>query len=258
MHRQERYYLFIATAFSVIFVLSNVIAAKIFRVPFTEGYSLPVGLITYPLTFLVTDTVTEIWGGKRARLMILLALAMNLLSLVIIQLSIRLPPDPVWVVEGNFFGYTDLVAYQNAYESVFGVNSLLVTGSLISYLVTQLLDVRIFSRIRELTGSKHLWLRNNVSTLFSQAVDTMIMGSTYFFLAMGMSVEVALPLMLGIYLYKVIFSLCDTPFLYLAVGLLRRRLNRSQYEAPLATFSLSTSSYPLFSKFGSSAIRPLL
>lgn len=220
-NKSERLFLIICSLFSVLLVLSNMITAKICCFPFTDCFALPAGLITYPLTFLVTDTVTEIWGEKRARLMILVALAMNVLSLAVVQISLWLPADPNWVVPNNPYDYADVAAYQNAYESVFGVNHVMIFGSIIAYLVSQLLDVSIFAMIRSATGSRHLWLRNNASTLLSQAFDTLITGFFFFYIALGMDLATALPLLVQAYLYKAIFSLIDTPFLYLSVNRIR-------------------------------------
>ncbi len=227
MPKSERYYFYIATTFACLLLLSNVITAKLFRMPFTESYALPAGLLTYPLTFLLTDAVTEIWGAERSRRMIYVAFAINILSMVIIQISLHLPPDAVWMVEGNPYDYADVAAYQKAYEAVFSVNHVMIFGSLTAYLFGQLVDVWLFDRIRRVTGSRHLWLRNNVSTLVSQLLDTAIVGSFYCYIAMGLSFETGITIMLSSYLYKFAFSLCDTPFLYLVVGWLRKQLQEN-------------------------------
>lgn len=222
--RSDWIYLTLATTFAVTLVLSNVIASKLLYVPWMPGDTLPAGLLTYPLTFLMTDLIAEVWGARHARFVVYLAFAMNLLMVGITQMALHIAPSPAWDIPGNPFGYSGPTEFQNAYASVFGLSYKLVIGSMASYLIAQLLDVWLFDRIKIATGGKHLWLRNNASTLSSQMVDTAIVGYAFFFWALGMPAAEAIPIMLGSYAFKVVFALCDTPFLYLSVALVKRAI----------------------------------
>lgn len=214
------------TFFSVTVVLSNIIAAKVITLPLF-GVAIPAGLLTYPLTFVITDLVAECWGPARARFMVLLAFGMNVLMLAIIQLSLRLPPHEIWAVPGNPYGYGSASDYQNAYEATFGVQSTMVYASLLAYMCGQLVDVSVYHRIRLWTRGRHLWLRNNLSTFVSQFVDTTIVVGIYLFWVMGMNWDAGKDVMINSYLYKACFAILDTPILYLGVTLLHK-VNRRQ------------------------------
>ena len=228
MSRYEKVYLILTTTFCVILVISNSVASKLFAMPGWPELALPVGLLTYPATFLITDLLAEVYGPKRARLTVYLAFAMSFLLLLVVQLSLALPAHPSWAVPGNPYGYQSTEEFQTAYESVFSINGKLLFGSMAAYLVAQLLDVTIFDTLRRWTKGSHLWLRNNVSTLVSQVVDTAIVGSVYLYWGLGMDFMTGLEIMYIAYIYKAIFALCDTPCLYLAVHGIRRYLENDE------------------------------
>lgn len=189
----------ITAAFSVIVVVSNAISAKLVALPLLS-IAIPAGLITYPLTFLLSDLMTELYGEQEGKRMVWTTLLLSLLSVLIIETAIRLPAeDP---------------SLQYAYEKILGMNSFAVLASLTAYTLAQLLDVRLYAWIRSLTGERMLWLRNNGSTLISQIVDTIAVNWIYLYIGMGLEKEVVLQAMLFSYLYKASFSICSTPLYY--------------------------------------------
>jgi uncharacterized PurR-regulated membrane protein YhhQ (DUF165 family) len=226
---RERVYLLLATTFSVVLVLTNIIGFKLFQAPFKPDFALTAGIITYPLTFLITDIVSEVYGKRRADFMVVVGFLMSLLMLGIVQLAVALVPHPYWVpVEAPFYqdGWiahaggpprSALEGYQHAFHSVFALNGILLVGSMLAYLCAQLTDNYLFHFWKRLTKGKHLWLRNNGSTMVSQAVDTLVVNSILFFIGFGMDYATGFSIMLTIYLYKVVFALLDTPFIYLGV-----------------------------------------
>lgn len=224
MKKYEFYYLLLVVTFCSVFIGSNVIAAKLFYFPWDPSRAFPSGLLTYPLTFVITDLISEVYGEKKARSAIFLAFFMNLLILAFIQLAVHLPPHSIWFVEGNRYGYEDLIGYQTAFESVFGLSGILLMGSLVAYLFGQLIDVRLFGWIGSLTQGRHLWLRNNVSTLISQLVDTLIVCSIYLFWGMGIGWEEGWVIIGWSYGYKCLFAIADTPFVYFGRWFLMKQL----------------------------------
>ena len=216
----DRVYVFLAMIFVTLLVLTNVIGQKLF-VWFDQ--TLTAGLITYPLTFLVTDIVSEIFGKRRADRMVLMGFLMSVLMLVIVQISILLPPAPGWSSQ-IASGLTDGAAMQNAWLASFGVGWWLVSGSMCAYLVAQLCDNFMFHFWRRLTDGRHLWLRNNGSTLISQLVDTFIVNSFLFYGAFGWDFQQGIEVMAVIYLFKVGIAAADTPFCYLGIWTVRRFL----------------------------------
>lgn len=226
---KDRVYLFLVCSFVVVLVLTNVIGIKLFSSPL--GHALTTGIITYPLTFLFTDIVSELWGAQKANRMVLLGFLMSLLMLAIISIALYLPPHDYWVPASQGwpspdqppFGYRTAAEYQNAYASVFSVNGKLLFGSMLAYMVAQLLDVRLFHFWKRVTKGKYLWLRNNGSTVISQLVDTVIVNSILFYWGFNWPFWQGVEVMLTIYLYKLALALIDTPFIYLGVGYLKRR-----------------------------------
>lgn len=218
----DRIYVLIAVSFATLLVLTNIIGQKLFL---WFDQTLTAGLITYPLTFLLTDITSELYGKRRADRMVLMGFAMTLLMLVIVQISIALPAAPNWA-SSIAAGLGDGAAMQNAWLASFGVGGWLVTGSMCAYLVAQLSDNWLFHFWRRLTGGRHLWLRNNGSTMVSQLLDTFIVNSFLFYGAFGWDFWQGVRVMAVIYLFKLAIAAADTPLCYLGVYLLRRFLER--------------------------------
>ncbi len=227
--RYERTYLVLATAFAVTLVLTNIIGIKLFPSPFNSEWALTTGIITYPLTFLITDVVSEVYGRRRADFMVVLGFFMSLLMLGITQLAMRLPPHPFWVpADGGF--YDSLDGYQHAFESVFSLNGVLLFGSMLAYLCAQLTDNYLFHFWKRLTKGKHLWLRNNGSTVVSQLVDTIVVNSILFYLGFGWELWQGVTVMATIYLHKIILAIIDTPLIYLGVYVAKRMIYADEQD----------------------------
>ncbi len=216
--RRDRVYIFLAILFVTLLVLTNIIGQKLFLL---FGQTLTAGLITYPATFLITDIVSEIYGKRRADRMVIMGFLMTLVMLIIVQLSIALPASPIWA-STIAIDMPDGTAMQNAWLASFGVGGWLVTGSMCAYLTAQLTDNWLFHFWREFTQGKHLWLRNNGSTMISQLVDTFIVNSFLFYGAFGWEFVAGLKVMAVIYLFKLAIAAGDTPLCYLGIYLLRR------------------------------------
>ncbi len=219
-HYEFLYALFL-TCFAVLLVLTNVIGQKLFVI---FGITLTSGIITYPLTFLITDIVSEIYGAKRAQFMVIVGFAMSLLMLVLIQVSMILPESPNWSSQISP-GFSSGKQMQEAWLAVFGVSWWLVIGSMTAYMIAQFIDVKLFHFIRKITRGKMLWLRNNGSTLFSQLIDTFVVGCFLFYGALQLPIGTGLEIMLSIYVFKLAIALFDTPLCYLGVHCCRKYLN---------------------------------
>lgn len=215
-------------AFVVVLVMTNVIGVKLFlafpeSLPngiFGEAITLTAGLITYPITFLLTDVVCEVFGRKKAQLMVVTGFVMSLLVLVLIQITLALPGSPAWSAGSPVYESVDQM--QQAFESVFTLPGMLILGSMTAYLAAQLLDVKLFHFWKAVTQGRHLWLRNNASTVVSQLIDTVIVNSI--FLGFGLGLEWALvgKIIVASYIFKVLIAAADTPFIYLGVKLTRK------------------------------------
>ena len=171
--------------------------------------SIPVGLIAYPFTFLVTDLISELFGRKKAQSVVWVGFFMNLYMLGLMTAANWFP---------NTYGVSGgLELFDGVYEFLVA-NTL---SSMFAYLVAQSVDVRLYHFWKRLTGGKYLWLRNNGSTMVSQLVDsTAILSILYMTSNLGenvSSVGALIILILNSYIFKFFFALFDTPILYAGV-----------------------------------------
>jgi len=228
VQNNESTYSLLVAIFAAILVLTNIIGVKIFTFApdmFSNGLfgnpiTLTTGIITYPLTFLITDIVSEIYGEKKATRMVFLGFIVSIISLFFIQLAVFLPGSNVWI--NSDLGYNTVQEMQNAYESVFTLPGILIVASMTAYLVAQVVDVKIFHFLKSITSGKHLWLRNNLSTSVSQLIDTIIVNSIFLYIGLGLSFNIIFQIIVTIYVFKIIIALIDTPIVYLVVNLLKK------------------------------------
>lgn len=188
-------------------IVANIVSAKV--VSFW-GLVIPAAIVGYPLTFLMTDVIGEIWGKEEASRTVRLGLICQLLSLVLIGLAIVLPVAP----------FAD---NQAEFQGIMGQSFRVVAASLTAYMLAQFNDVFIFHKLKEKTKGKHKWLRNNLSTMVSQLIDTAIF-ITIAFIGTVPNIWV---MICSQYLVKFIYALIDTPFFYL---LTREQKNKSKYD----------------------------
>jgi len=222
--RSQNLFILLATLFAVIVIVSNIVTVKLISLPFIGGLAIPCGLITYPITFLIGDLVTEIFGEKRAKTIVYLGFFMALIAYCIIKIALILPPHPEWVTIAHSYGFSSTDEYQNAFHSVFDVNGVALVSSMFAYAASQLMDIRLFSFIREITRSKHLWLRNSGSTLTSQVVDTLVVNLLLLYCGMKLSLDTVIRISLFCYLYKAFFTVCSIPLFYAMVAVSKKYL----------------------------------
>lgn len=202
----------LAALFIASLVASNLIFKKFFSFDFFGLYTfeISVGILPYPLTFLITDSISEIYGKKKANQVVTLGIFASLFSLLIILVSNHVQATSTSPVQDDMF------------NQVFGSTGIAVSASMIAYLLAQYIDISIYHFWKRLTKGKHLWLRNNFSTMSSQFVDTLvIVGLLCSFNQIPWD-KFGVLLLSG-YLFKVMVALTDTPFLYLIVYIFRKR-----------------------------------
>jgi uncharacterized PurR-regulated membrane protein YhhQ (DUF165 family) len=255
-NRYETRYFVLATFFVAMLLLTNIIGTKLFAVsldtPFIGPFigwvswlsralfpgqpegpiTLTAGIITYPVTFLVTDVVSEIYGRKRADRMVLLGFCASLLMLGVLSIARALPASAVWSVPAAFADVfrPDLIhvgadgvrfagpeAAQAAYQFTFDAPGTLLLASMSAYLAAQLVDNRLFHFWRRLTRGKALWFRNNMSTVLSQLVDTIIVNVIFLHFYWKMDWSSIGAIIVATYIIKAAMALLDTPACYLGV-----------------------------------------
>ena len=157
MTASHKLYICLAAVFVSCLLLGDVIGGKTIWTPLGP---ISVGIIPFPVTFLLTDVVNDFYGRRGARFLTLLGFAMACLAYVVLQASTHLPVDP-----STYFT-------QAEFAKIFGGSAQLFVASMIAYLIGQFLDIQVFQFWKALTESRHLWLRATGSTLLSQIVDT--------------------------------------------------------------------------------------
>lgn len=195
MKKTESNLLLLNGIFLTSLLIANILASKV--VTFW-GFVLPAAVVAYPLTFLMTDVIGEIWGKEEANRTVRNGFICQVISLILISLAILLPVAP----------FAD---NQAEFQSILGQSFRVVFASMIGYLVAQFNDVLIFHKLKEKCSGKHKWLRNNVSTMISQLLDTAI----FITIAFIGTVPNIFTMILSQYAVKAFYALIDTPFFYL-------------------------------------------
>jgi len=199
----------LATLFVTCLLVANIIAVKLVSI---GEWVVPAGVIAFPLSFLFTDVITELYGRKIASRVVWVGFGASALMVILVFCGGLLPSAPFW--EG-----------QSAYESILGMVPRITLASLIAYLISQHHDVFAFHFWRQKTKGRFLWLRNNASTMVSQALDTGIFITIAFWGTVPAGILINM--LLTQYIIKLVIAACDTPFCYLLVGLLRGRVKQS-------------------------------
>lgn len=220
----DRIYLFLAALFITSLVVSNLIFQKFFywhpfsvRLFGSNLFELSVGILPYPITFLITDLISEIYGKKKANQVVTAGIFASFFSIVILLIAQAVPAIPASPVDDTTF------------DKVFALSPLAVLASMLAYLFAQYIDIRIYHFWKNLTRGKMLWLRNNFSTFASQFIDTF----TVIVLLCSFGVlpwSLFWGLLISGVLFKILVAALDTPLLYLLVFLFRKKFNLKENE----------------------------
>jgi len=244
--RRERVFLVMAGLFLGTLAMLNILGISRFIVLASYGsadgvrwgqwgeitFLIAVGVLPYPMTFLCTDLISEFFGKRRANFVVWVGLILNLWVMFIL-----------WI--GGVLPGTESPAFFKIRTLAFGA----VTASMLAYLTAQFVDVHLFHFWKRLTKGKHLWLRNNGSTMVSQAVDTVaVILITYKVGGLKEMIDadthvpsLLITLILTGYAFKFVAAALDTPVIYLAVALLRNYLRidpNAEHEADVEELSL--------------------
>lgn len=212
-------YMILGALFIASLVVSNLIFQKFFYWDFFGWYrfEISVGILPYPITFLITDIISEVYGRKKANQVVTAGIFASVFSLGIIYVANAVPAIENSPIDNALF------------TKVFGQTALAVLASMIAYLAAQYIDIYIFHFWKRITKGKMLWLRNNFSTFTSQFVDTF----TVLFLLCNFKIlpwEMFSGLLLSGFLFKVIIAALDTPILYAAVYWFQKRFKLKRGE----------------------------
>ena len=215
MHSRDKIFLLLSSIFISSLIIANLIGITKFVNIY--GLSIPVGMLSYPVTFLCTDLISELYGRKHANFLVWVGLLMNVFLVTLVTLGYFLPADAGWLksIKG------DVVAL-GTFNNVYSLMARATIASMVAYLIAQFCDVYFYHFFKRITNNKHLWLRNNASTMTSQLIDTLAVMFITFYGKLPIS-EIMTFVLFG-YLFKVIAAALDTPFMYLGVRILKPKV----------------------------------
>ena len=222
---RTRLYIYLCAVFLTALLIGDTIGAKLFVVDIPLGVTkmhatLSVGVIWFPITFLLTDVINEFYGSRGARFVTFLGFWMALAAFIIIFCARKIQAEPHSPVS------------QAAFDSVLGNANIIFFASLVAYLVGQFVDITVFQFAKRLTQSRHIWLRSTGSTLISQLVDTVVVTTIAF--SSKLTPGELRNMVISQYSVKVLAAIGLTPIIYAMHGILHRRLHMAEHPAGVA------------------------
>lgn len=223
-------------------LMAEIIGVKIFSLEHTLGitpanfsllgedglsFDLTVGVITWPLVFIMTDILNEYYGVKGVKLLSFLTAGLIAFAFLVFYGAIQTTPTSWWIPSQSENGVPDM---QAAYAQILGQGMNIIIASLTAFIIGQLADATIFRKIKSITGNKKIWMRATISTLVSQLIDTVVVSYIYLYFSLGFSFPKVTAIALVGYTYKFIIAILCTPLIYLAHGLIKRYLGASLAE----------------------------
>lgn len=238
-----RLYLILGGFFVVNAIMAEMIGVKLFQLESVLGlakadftllgqphlsFALSVGVLPWPIVFIMTDVINDYYGVRGVRFLTLLTTALITFAFVVLYFAIHIAPADFWISTSVDKGVPDM---QAAFTAIFGQGMNIIVGSLTAFVVGQLLDAWVFRRIKRVTGDKRIWLRATGSTIVSQLVDSVVVTYVAFFLFKGWSFQLCTALVITAYCYKLVVAVLSTPLIYLAHTGVERYIGRDKAEA---------------------------
>jgi uncharacterized integral membrane protein (TIGR00697 family) len=226
---ERRQWLFIALAglFITNAVTAELISNKLIQIPLSwhflgkqfGPFITIIGILPWPVVFLLTDIMNEFYGQKAVRRLSWITSALIAYCFLIVGISMSIPAHEI---PGS------KLATNSAYNLVFGQAQAVIVGSIVAFLVSQLLDAFLFEKIKQRTGNKFIWLRSTGSTMISQLIDSYIVLYIGFVLPGAMTLETYFEVAPTNYILKMLIAILLTPLIYLGHYLVKRYLNQHQ------------------------------
>jgi uncharacterized integral membrane protein (TIGR00697 family) len=240
--RTNRLFVVLAGFFLTNALLAEFVGVKIFSLEATLGIepiewsllgvsgtlNFTAGVLLWPVVFVMTDIINEYYGVKGVRLVSWVAVGFISYAFIAAYVSIGLAPAGFWIEANQSLGVPDI---QHAYAQVFGQGLWTIIGSIVAFLIGQLVDITVFRKIRAVTGEKLIWLRATGSTAVSQFIDSFVV--LYIAFVLGPQ-KWPIPQFLAVgtvnYLYKMLAAIALIPLLYLARRLIKSYLGHDEAD----------------------------
>ena len=209
-------YMFAGILFAACLLISNILAIKIIMI---GPWAAPAGVLIFPVSYIIGDVVTEVWGFRKARLIIWAGFAVNLIAILFYSLSISIPSAPFWI-------------NQNAYATVLQYSPRIALASIVAYLFGSFINAYVMSRVKVLTSGKSFSLRAVVSTIAGEGIDSMIFMSVAF---IGLIPGKNLMVMIGTQAtLKIVYEIIVLPFTILVVKWLKKQERIDTYDTEIS------------------------
>ena len=216
MKFKDHLYIFLCAIFISSLITCNLIANKFVSVDLGfKVFIVSAGILPYPLTFLVTDLISELYGQKKANIVVFSGFVASMFVLLFLWLG------------GQFNAIPSSIVNDDTYNAVFQNAWRIIAASMTAYLFAQFIDVRIFHFWKRLTNGNHLWLRNNGSTIASQLIDTTLVV-IILFVGVWESGQIVSAIIDG-WLFKMLMAAIDTPIIYAIIHLLKGKVEIAKY-----------------------------
>lgn len=226
MSKEHRVFIILSCFFVANVILAEFIGVKIFSLEATLGLAplnwsilhhsihldYTCGVIIWPVVFVLTDIINDYYGMEKVKFLTYIAIAVTIYAFFVSKLSIAVEPTPWWTVVNANKGIPDS---NLAFKAIFGQGNNIIVGSLIAFLIGQILDASIFQLIKKKSKTGGLWVRATVSTLFSQLIDSFVVLYVAFYLGQDWPLGQVLHIALNNYLYKGIVAIAMIPVLHL-------------------------------------------
>lgn len=235
--RKNKLFLILGTFFLTNAIVAEFIGAKIFSLEATLGFNpanitlfgetnsfnMTAGVILWPFVFIMTDIINEYFGKDGVRKLSYLTVIMLIYSFIMVRVAMGLNGADFWIGSGSNKGISDM---SSAYNSVFGAGLMIIIGSLVAFLVGQMVDAFIFTKIKDKTNNKFIWLRATGSTVVSQFIDSYVVLIIAFYIGGTFSFKQVMAIGTINYIYKLTMSIVLLPLLYFVHGIIDRYLGK--------------------------------
>ena len=246
-NKSTRLFIILGGFFIANALIAEIIGVKIFSLEKTFGMqplnvkvlgnelsvNLTAGVLLWPVVFIMTDIINEYYGPKGVRFLSFLTAGLIAFAFVVFYGAMHLVPADFFITSKKGSGVPDM---EKAYESVLGQGGNIILGSLVAFILSQLIDVFVFHRIKKVTGERAIWLRATGSTLISQFIDSFVVLFIAFYIGSRINNAdgdfvwpLKLVLAVGVvnYIYKFVIALILTPVIYLVHMLIEKFLGAS-------------------------------
>jgi len=225
--KENKLFLILGGFFIANALIAEFIGVKIFSLEATLGieplkyvlfgeemsFNLTAGVILWPVVFVMTDIINEYFGKRGVKFLSYLTVGLIIFAFAMVYLSIHLTPADWWITSATSEGVPN---FQLAFAKIFGQGLWIILGSLVAFLVGQILDVAVFHKLKSITGESKIWLRATGSTLVSQFVDSFVVLIIAFKLGADWSWALVLAVGFNNYFYKFLVAVILTPAIYIA------------------------------------------